>query len=64
MLDRLEGTTLTSDKNKEERATIIATAKKEWEQELDEWLYEKDAFSEEAIKKAGRDFLHPRQVLR
>ena len=64
MLDRLEGTTLTSDKNKEERATIIATAKKEWEQELDEWLYEKDAFSEEVIKKAGRDFLHPRQVLR
>ena len=63
MLGRLEGVSLVSDKNKEERAAIITAAKKEWEQELDEWFHEKDAFSEEAIKKAGRDFLHPRQVL-
>ena len=64
MLDRLDEVNLVSDKNKEERATKIAATKKEWEQELDEWIHEKDAFSEEVIKKAGRGFLHPRQVLR
>jgi len=64
LLDRLGGVNLASDKNKEERAAKIAAAKKEWEAELDGWVHEKDAFSEEAIKKAGRDFLHPRQVLR
>ena len=64
MLGRLEGVALASDKNKEERAVKIAAAKKEWEQELDGWIHEKDAFSEDAIKKAGQDFLHPRQVLR
>ena len=64
LLDRLDGISLASDKNKKERAKKIAAAKKEWEQELDGWVHEKDAFSEEAIKKAGRGFLHPRQVLR
>ena len=64
MLHRLEDAALASDNNKEERAAIIAATKKEWEQELDGWLHEKDAFSEEVIKKAGQDFLHPRQVLR
>ena len=64
MLDRLDEVNLVNDKNKEERATKIAATKKEWEQELDEWIHEKDAFSEEVIKKAGRGFLHPRQVLR
>jgi sulfoacetaldehyde acetyltransferase len=64
MLARLEGVDLSGDKNKEERAATIAAAKKEWEQELAGWLHEKDAFSEEAIKKAGLGFLHPRQVLR
>ncbi len=64
LLRRLEGMSLASDINKKDRATKIAVAKKEWEQELDEWIHETDDFSEEAIKKAGEGFLHPRQVLR
>ena len=64
LLHRLKGMSLASDINKKDRATKIAIAKKEWEQELDEWIHETDDFSKEAIKKAGEGYLHPRQVLR
>ena len=64
LLRRLKGMSLASDINKKDRATKIAVAKKEWEQELDEWIHETDDFSKEAIKKAGEGYLHPRQVLR
>jgi len=53
--------------NKEERAQIIADEKAAWEQELDEWIHEKDEYSLEMINEQNAEqdnWLHPRQVLR
>jgi len=53
--------------NKEERAKIIADEKAAWEQELDEWIHEKDEYSLEMINEQNAEaenWLHPRQVLR
>jgi sulfoacetaldehyde acetyltransferase len=61
---RLEGRTLACAANKEQRLADISQHKADWEKELDEWIHEKDAFSLEAIEKAGEGYLHPRQVLR
>ncbi|MFK8031870.1 MAG: sulfoacetaldehyde acetyltransferase [Gammaproteobacteria bacterium] len=52
------------DANKDERAQEIAKQKSEWEQELNEWIHERDAYSLDAIKEADGQYLHPRQVLR
>jgi len=64
LLQRLDGKMLACDASKEQRAADIAIEKAAWEEELDEWIHEKDDFSLEAIKRAGGDELHPRQVLR
>ena len=64
---RLEGRVLACDATKAERSARIQAEKAAWEQELDGWTHERDAFSldmiEEAKGEAGR-WLHPRQVLR
>jgi len=64
LLQRLDGEMLVCDASKQQRAMDIASEKAAWEKELDEWIYEKDDFSLEAIKRAGDGELHPRQVLR
>ena len=64
LLQRLDGKTLSCDENREQRAAEISAEKASWEQELDEWIHERDDFSLEAIERAGDQFLHPRQVLR
>ena len=68
---RLEGKTLVCDGTKAERAKTIAAEKAAWENELDEWTHERDAFSLDMIEEnkketpfSGGEYLHPRQVLR
>ena len=53
--------------NREERAAVIAGEKAAWENELDGWIHETDAYSLDMIaqqKKEPGNWLHPRQVLR
>ena len=53
--------------NKEDRAQTIAAEKAAWEQELDEWIHERDEYSLEMINEQNAEqdnWLHPRQVLR
>jgi sulfoacetaldehyde acetyltransferase len=67
LLQRIQDKTLACDANKEERAKIIADEKAAWENELDEWIHEKDDYSLdmiEAQKQEDGNWLHPRQVLR
>lgn len=64
LLQRLNGKALACDASKQARADDIKAEKSAWEKELDAWIHEKDAYSLEAIKRAGDGFLHPRQVLR
>jgi sulfoacetaldehyde acetyltransferase len=71
LLARLSTLELASDANKMERAARIATEKAAWEQELDGWTHERDAFSLDMIEEAkaertfnGGFYLSPRQVLR
>ncbi|MDE2369002.1 MAG: sulfoacetaldehyde acetyltransferase [Burkholderiales bacterium] len=67
LLGRLQGRALDCDANQPERARIIAAEKAAWEQELDGWTHERDAYSLDMIeeqKKEGGRWLHPRQVLR
>jgi len=67
LLSRIADKSLVSDETKEARAKEIAAEKAAWEDELDNWTHEKDAYSldmiEEQKKEAG-NWLHPRQVLR
>ena len=65
------GRTLASDANKAERDATIKTEKAAWENELDEWIHERDDYSLDMIEEAkkertpnGGTYLHPRQVLR
>ncbi len=67
ILARLEGKTLRCEANLDERARVIAEEKAAWENELDEWIHEKDDYSLDMIKEQGDEegrWLHPRQVLR
>jgi sulfoacetaldehyde acetyltransferase len=67
LLDRLQDKTLACDATKAERATNIAAEKASWEEELDSWIHEKDAFSLDMIEEQSGEegnWLHPRQVLR
>ncbi|NKB76620.1 MAG: sulfoacetaldehyde acetyltransferase [Gammaproteobacteria bacterium] len=67
LLARLDGKSLASDANTEERAATIAQEKASWEKELTEWIHEKDDFSLDMIKEQAEEegnWLHPRQVLR
>ena len=63
----LNGKALACDITKTERAAEIAAEKAAWEQELDEWIHEKDDYSLDMIAEQEAEegnWLHPRQVLR
>ncbi|MBX2838433.1 MAG: sulfoacetaldehyde acetyltransferase [Gammaproteobacteria bacterium] len=67
LLSRLNSMELACDGTKEERAKTTAGEKADWEQELDEWLHEKDDYSQDMIAEAEKEsgsWLAPRQVLR
>jgi len=67
LLARISDKTLACDASKEARAKDIAAEKAAWEEELDNWTHEKDAYSLDMIEEQkGEDgnWLHPRQVLR
>jgi len=67
LTERLADRSLTCDTSRDERADRMATEKKAWEDELDEWTHETDDFSIDMIKEAideEGNWLHPRQVLR
>jgi sulfoacetaldehyde acetyltransferase len=64
LAERLRGRALVCDQSKAGRLRQIEAAKQEWEAELSAWVHETDEFSLQAIAEAGKDKLHPRQVLR
>ena len=67
LLERVKDKTLACDATKAERAANIAAEKASWEEELDNWVHEKDAFSLDMIEEQKGEegnWLHPRQVLR
>jgi sulfoacetaldehyde acetyltransferase len=67
LLQRLENTSVACVATKGARAEEIAAEKANWENELNDWIHEKDEFSLDMInEQAGEEgsFLHPRQVLR
>ncbi|MEI8324955.1 MAG: thiamine pyrophosphate-dependent enzyme, partial [Betaproteobacteria bacterium] len=67
LLTRLEGKTLACDATMAQRAATIRSEKDAWEQELNEWTHERDAYSLDMIDEQGKEpgnWLHPRQVLR
>ncbi len=67
LLARLDGRSLVTDANREQRAEAIAAEKAAWEAELDAWTHETDEFSLAMIDEAKSEeggWLHPRQVLR
>jgi sulfoacetaldehyde acetyltransferase len=67
LLARISDKTLTCDASKEARAKDIAAEKAAWEEELDNWTHEKDAYSLDMIEEQKGEegnWLHPRQVLR
>jgi len=68
---RLAGKTLACDATVAERAATVAAEKAAWEEELNGWTHEKDAFSLDMIEEQSKEktpfggiYLHPRQVLR
>jgi sulfoacetaldehyde acetyltransferase len=67
LLARISDKTLACDASKETRAKDISAEKAAWEEELDNWTHEKDAFSLDMIEEQKGEegsWLHPRQVLR
>ncbi len=64
LLHRLQGKTLVCDATRENRAAKIRMEKEAWETELNDWIHEQDDYSLESIERAGKGYLHPRQVLR
>jgi sulfoacetaldehyde acetyltransferase len=71
LTQRLANRTLACDATRAERADQIETEKAMWENELDSWTHERDAFSLDMIAEQkhertpnGGEYLHPRQVLR
>ncbi|MFC6671031.1 sulfoacetaldehyde acetyltransferase [Marinobacterium aestuariivivens] len=67
LLQRLQDTDVECLVTKGARAEEIAAEKATWEQELDNWIHEKDEFSLDMIaEQEGEEgsYLHPRQVLR
>ena len=67
LLARINDKTLACDDSKEARAKEISDEKAAWEDELDNWTHEKDAYSLDMIeeqKNEDGNWLHPRQVLR
>jgi len=67
LLARINDRTLACDASKAARAKDIADEKAAWEEELDNWTHEKDAYSLDMIEEQKGEegnWLHPRQVLR
>jgi len=67
LLARINDKALACDPGKADRAKDIAAEKAAWEQELDNWTHEKDAYSLDMIEEQKGEegnWLHPRQVLR
>lgn len=67
LLARISDKTLVCDASKAARAKDIAAEKAAWEEELDNWTHEKDAYSLDMIEEQNSEegnWLHPRQVLR
>ena len=67
LLSRIEGKSLACDSSKEARAKEINAEKATWEEELDNWTHEMDAYSLDMIEEQKAEegnWLHPRQVLR
>jgi len=67
LLDRIDDRTLNCDANREERLANMLAEKAAWEQELDNWTHENDAYSLDMIEEQAAEdgnWLHPRQVLR
>ena len=67
LLSRIDGKSLACDSSKEARAKEISAEKAAWEEELDNWIHEKDAYSLNMIEEQKNEkgnWLHPRQVLR
>ncbi|WP_158174509.1 sulfoacetaldehyde acetyltransferase [Grimontia hollisae] len=71
LTERLNHRELACDANKEARLEIMKREKDAWEQELNDWTHERDAFSLDVIEHnatetpfSGGEYLHPRQVLR
>jgi len=67
LLARISDKTLACDASKADRAKDIAAEKASWEEELDNWTHETDAYSLDMIEEQQGEegnWLHPRQVLR
>jgi sulfoacetaldehyde acetyltransferase len=67
LMNRIADKSLACDGSREARGKEIAAEKAAWENELDNWTHEKDAYSLDMIeeqKKEQGNWLHPRQVLR
>ena len=67
LMRRIADKSLACDETKDARAKEISAEKAAWEDELDNWTHEKDAYSLDMIeeqKKEDGNWLHPRQVLR
>jgi len=67
LLARISDKTLACDASKAARAKDITAEKAAWEEELDNWTHEKDAYSLDMIEEQKGEegnWLHPRQVLR
>jgi sulfoacetaldehyde acetyltransferase len=60
---RLQKLELASRANASDRGKRIAAEKASWEQQLDEWLHERDPYSLDMIREEP-NLIHPRQVLR
>jgi sulfoacetaldehyde acetyltransferase len=71
LTERLADRELVCDATRDKRQSTIEAEKKAWEEELDEWTHERDAYSMDVIAESqeekpfsGGEYLHPRQVLR
>jgi len=62
LIARLQGKTLASTANRDQRLATLRDEKTAWERELDDWTHEKDKWSLEV--SAQSNAMHPRQMLR
>ena len=67
LLERISNRTLNCDASKQNRLANMKAEQQNWEQELNEWTHENDAYSLDMIEEQAAEegsWLHPRQVLR
>jgi sulfoacetaldehyde acetyltransferase len=62
LIERLKSRSLACRANREQRLARIATEKRAWEAELEEWTHERDPYSLEVARNSAH--MHPRQLLR